>query len=299
MGRIRTIKPEFHAHEELSALPAETHLLAAALTNYADDEGFFNANPGLVKAGTHPLRTDKTSTETQMKQLAAMGFIEVRKSQDGKLIGRIVNFTTHQKISHASDSKLKDRFESSGETPEGYVKPKEPLRPDQGTGNREKEQGKEREALVERVFAFYCEHVGKDLKRYTLTAERKAKALSRIVERLKVHGDNLEPVKAELALVIRNLMASDYHRENGYLDWTEQIFRSEEEFQKRLNWQKPTGGSDGKGRSGQTVDAGRDFLQEEWNRLGLNKSGDPSPSSKTLEGGPAGVRGGPYALPAA
>jgi hypothetical protein len=41
MGRIRTIKPEFWRSEDLCSLPEATHMLAAALLNYADDEGFF------------------------------------------------------------------------------------------------------------------------------------------------------------------------------------------------------------------------------------------------------------------
>lgn len=70
MGRIRTIKPEFWTNESLSALSAETHMLAAALLNYADDEGYFNANPGLVKAACSPLRESSVSTHTQLKRLA-------------------------------------------------------------------------------------------------------------------------------------------------------------------------------------------------------------------------------------
>ena len=35
MARIRTLKPEFWKHEGLSELPEATHMLAAALLNYA------------------------------------------------------------------------------------------------------------------------------------------------------------------------------------------------------------------------------------------------------------------------
>lgn len=138
MGRIRTLKPEFHAHEELSALPAETHLLAAALLNYADDEGYFNANPVLLKAGTTPLRSDKTRLDEQVLQLETMGYIEVRH-EGIKCVGRVVRFDEHQRVSHPAPSKLKSKFEalpkSSRETPEK-------LRPEgngtgNGTGNRE------------------------------------------------------------------------------------------------------------------------------------------------------------------
>jgi len=138
MGRIRTIKPEFHTHEELSELPPETHLLAAALLNYADDEGYFNANPVLVKAGTNPLRSDRTAVAGQLKQLEGIGYIKIVR-KGNKQIGLVVEFEKHQRVSHATPSKLKSTFEelqrNSGEPPE-------PLRPEQGielkgTGNRE------------------------------------------------------------------------------------------------------------------------------------------------------------------
>jgi hypothetical protein len=143
MGRIRTIKPEFHSHEELSALPAETHLFASALVNYADDYGYFNANPVLVKAGTNPLRIDKTKTEDQLEQLERIGYIEVRRSGI-KHYGRILKFDEHQRVSHPSPSKLKDKYEtlpkSSRIIPESFVP--EGNR-EQGTGNgREHEVSK-------------------------------------------------------------------------------------------------------------------------------------------------------------
>lgn len=111
MGRIRTLKPEFHSHEDLSALPPETHLLAAALVNYADDEGYFNAHPVLVKAGTNPLRNDGTPMDVQLHQLCKIGYIEIAQHGD-KCFGRIVTFTTHQRVSHPTPSKLKDKFEA-------------------------------------------------------------------------------------------------------------------------------------------------------------------------------------------
>lgn len=145
MGRIRTIKPEFHAHEELSALPPETHLFAGALVNYADDEGYFNANPVLVKAGTNPLRGDKTPVTEMLAQLERVEYIEVRRC-GLKHYGKVINFEVHQRVSHASPSKIKSRFEElpkySGVTQEGIqndsvVKGIELNGIEQGTGNRE------------------------------------------------------------------------------------------------------------------------------------------------------------------
>jgi hypothetical protein len=137
MGRIRTTKPEFHAHEELSALPAETHLFASALLNYADDYGYFNANPILVKAGTNPLREDRTTVAVQMEQLEKIGYIEVRR--DGiKHYGRVRNFNEHQRVSHPCPSKIKDKFEALAK-PSGIIP--EPLRPE-GKGREQGIEGK-------------------------------------------------------------------------------------------------------------------------------------------------------------
>ena len=69
MARIRTIKPEFWAHEDLSELPEATHMLAAALLNYADDEGYFNANPMLIKAACSPLREPSVSIQESLTLL--------------------------------------------------------------------------------------------------------------------------------------------------------------------------------------------------------------------------------------
>lgn len=106
MGRIRTIKPEFWTDEELSELPAETHMLAAALLNYADDEGYFNANPKLVKAACCPLREDSVSTHEGLQQLANIGYIKLGTAPDGKRYGLIVGFTRHQKVNRPTPSKI-------------------------------------------------------------------------------------------------------------------------------------------------------------------------------------------------
>lgn len=141
MGRIRTIKPEFSAHEELSELPAETHLFAAALLTYADDEGYFNANPVLLKAGTTPLRDkDGTKLEEQLVQLERIGYIELRR--DGaKAIGLVVRFSEHQRVSHPTPSKLRMKFES---LPKNSGDVREPLRPE-GKGKELKGTGKGKE----------------------------------------------------------------------------------------------------------------------------------------------------------
>ncbi|MDC7805553.1 hypothetical protein PQS31_01740 [Luteimonas sp BLCC-B24] len=107
MARIRTIKPEFWKHEDLSALPEITHMLAAALLNHADDEGYFNANPALVRAECLPLREPSVSTQDSLRMLAEIGFIQIGQGEDGKRYGRVVKFDEHQRVNRPTPSKIK------------------------------------------------------------------------------------------------------------------------------------------------------------------------------------------------
>lgn len=142
MARIRTIKPEFWKHEDLSDLPADTHMLAGALLSYADDFGYFNANPKLIRAECCPLRELLVSVPDSLRSLQEIGYIEVGNGDDGKAYGRIVSFTEHQRVSHPTDSKIAKKtiaWGVSGEAPEPLGKPSEPLAPEgkgkeQGTG---------------------------------------------------------------------------------------------------------------------------------------------------------------------
>ena len=108
MGRIRTIKPTFTTDEDLSRLSAETHLLAAGLLCYADDNGFFNANPGLVGAAILPLRKTENTVEEMLTQLRQINYIRLGSSKDGKRWGQVVKFTIHQRINRPFPSKIKE-----------------------------------------------------------------------------------------------------------------------------------------------------------------------------------------------
>lgn len=106
MARIRTIKPDFWKDEDLSELPEITHLFAAALLNYADDEGYFNANPKLIKAELFPLREPSLSIHGMLNELSNMGYLTLFSDGSGKFYGLINNFTKHQKINRPTVSKL-------------------------------------------------------------------------------------------------------------------------------------------------------------------------------------------------
>lgn len=146
MARIRTIKPEFWKHEALSGEPEATHMLGAALLNYADDFGYFNANPALIRGECSPIREPSVSIPESLRRLHAIGYLALGTGPDGRRYGRIVEFDTHQRVSHPTPSKiscLTITWDDSGNPPEPLAKSLETFVPEQGTGNREGEQGKD------------------------------------------------------------------------------------------------------------------------------------------------------------
>ena len=148
MARIRTIKPEFWKHEDLSELPEATHMLAAALLNYADDEGYFKANPGLIKGECLPLREPSVSIHDSLTALANIGYIQLGSGADGKHYGRVVAFSEHQRINRQTPSKIKPLQIAWEPSVTAHPQGSESSHPEQGTGNRE--QGK-REAVARRA----------------------------------------------------------------------------------------------------------------------------------------------------
>lgn len=105
-------------------------------------------------------------------------------------------------------------------------------------------------SIVQEAFDTFCSAVGKDPKLYTLTTQRRSVALDRAKERLRIHDGCLPTVRREFLQAISNLAASEFHSHNGCQDWTNQIFGSTDEFQRRLSW-RPRGfvTSDGLGKS--------------------------------------------------
>lgn len=142
LARIRTIKPEFWKHEGLSELPEATHMLAAALLNYADDEGYFNANVKLIQGECFPLRELSVTVPVSLRYLSDIGYLQLGKGENGREYGRIMNFGAHQYISHKKPSKLKELQVDWTDSGKGTGKVRERSRPER---NREqgKEQGKE------------------------------------------------------------------------------------------------------------------------------------------------------------
>lgn len=108
--RIRSIKPEFWTDEALSSVSTEAHLLAAGLLNYVDDEGYFRANPAIVKGAIFPIRFDGDSTIVRraLDELSTIGYVRLGKGSDGSMIGQVVTFRKHQRIDRPTASKLRE-----------------------------------------------------------------------------------------------------------------------------------------------------------------------------------------------
>jgi len=155
MARIRSIKPAFFTNEKLSELSAETHLFAAALLCYADDEGYFNANPALVLAATLPLRMkpkahgalsdESLNAQVMMDELEAIGYLERGVAQDGRRYGRVVGFEEHQRVNRPTASKIAALEISWGSSVKAHGGLTEDSR-QEGKGREGNKEGKGKEA---------------------------------------------------------------------------------------------------------------------------------------------------------
>jgi len=105
--RIRTVKPDFWTHEIMAGLPEFTRLLALALLNYADDEGYFMASEKLIQGTLFPFLDDSKKIPRAIQELSRMGYLQLGFFQDGRKAGRIVNFTKHQRVDKPKTSSIK------------------------------------------------------------------------------------------------------------------------------------------------------------------------------------------------
>lgn len=115
--RIRTVKPDFWRNEELARLDPETRLLAIGLLNMADDEGYFFANPTLIRADIFPFKEEYGSCTGALQELSRLGYIRLGISEDGRRLGHVVKFLQHQVISHPTASKIKPLWCDSSSAP--------------------------------------------------------------------------------------------------------------------------------------------------------------------------------------
>lgn len=134
MARIRTIKPEIWTDEDLAEISEPAMLLAMGLLNHADDEGYFRANPALIKAVVFPLREPSVSIHGMLSELSNVGYLTLYKGDDGKRYGLINGFVKHQRINRPTPSKIKALcvFTEDSVSDHGAITEDSPL--EQGTG---------------------------------------------------------------------------------------------------------------------------------------------------------------------
>ena len=140
MARIRTVKPEFWQHPVMSRQADEVRLAAVALLNLADDEGYFMAEPGLIRSFMWPLTESSVKAHGVLTTLFKIGWIEVCKHPTHGALGRVVNFAKHQLVNRPSPSKLKTYWITESSVNDHGVLT-EDSQPDQGSGNREQGTG--------------------------------------------------------------------------------------------------------------------------------------------------------------
>ena len=112
-------------------------MFAAALLNYCDDEGYFNANTKLIKAALYPIREPSVSIHGMLTELSNIGYLRIGDGDDGRKYGHVVAFCEHQKINRASASKIKHLAKFTEHSLNNHGAITEDSLLEQGTGNRE------------------------------------------------------------------------------------------------------------------------------------------------------------------
>lgn len=134
MARIRTIKPGFYASESLSEVSIYAERTFGGLITLVDDSGRIKDNAAIIHGAIWALRPEHTAVdvESDLIQLEKASLI-CRYTVNGKRYLHLITFGEHQKISHATESKLpecpheihggylRDHL-STGEVPEGSGK---------------------------------------------------------------------------------------------------------------------------------------------------------------------------------
>jgi hypothetical protein len=140
MARIRSFKPELLRHPVIGRLPEFDFKVLMSSIAAADDEGYFRADAHIFRGDVMPFEDNLQSITESLRRLSEIGWITICEHTEQGKIARISKWTTHQKISHPSQSKIKVYFDSVN-TPENFQKAPELFRSEQGAGSRDKEQG--------------------------------------------------------------------------------------------------------------------------------------------------------------
>ena len=99
MSRIRTIKPEFWASEQVTNLSRDTRLLFIGIWNFSDDSGIHSRSPKRLKGEVFPHDEDISTDdiERSLKELVVQSLI-VDYEVNGEKFIRVTGWGKHQKI---------------------------------------------------------------------------------------------------------------------------------------------------------------------------------------------------------
>ena len=137
--RIRSIKPEFWESESLGRVSREARLLFIGLFSCCDDHGRARASSRLLASRLYPYDDDAfKKLPNWIAELEKQGCVRIYVAA-GESYLDIPKWLNHQKIDKPSASKL-PAFDDVREGSRGLEKNV------LGSGNREEEQGKEKEA---------------------------------------------------------------------------------------------------------------------------------------------------------
>lgn len=75
-----------------------------------DDEGYFRADPAIVRGEVMPFRENLARIRECIEKLSEVGFIEVSRHPEQGEIGRVAKWAEHQKVDHPRASKIKVYF---------------------------------------------------------------------------------------------------------------------------------------------------------------------------------------------
>jgi hypothetical protein len=210
--RIRTIKPEFWTSEDLAGLDDFTLLLAIGLLNYADDEGYFNAHPSLIRAALFPLRDECSTIPVAVTKLSNRGYVKLYRGSDGRTYGHVANFLKHQVINKPKKSKLKDLCVS--EDGVLHLSGTDTVPVPSGTGNRE--QGKEQGTGIEGKAAGAAETVPETLALEPVTPKPTGPTAEAIYDAYPLKKARIDAIKAITSAMKRTTAARLLERTQAY-----------------------------------------------------------------------------------
>lgn len=112
-GRIRTVKPEFFADEDVAALAPTDRLVFLGLLCYADKAGRMEYRP--VRLAALVLPYEQKGFEVRLSNLISAGFL-IPYENDGRKYLQIRTFATHQRPHHTEPESKLPAPDSDGST---------------------------------------------------------------------------------------------------------------------------------------------------------------------------------------